>query len=270
MKRMNVRALTECSVMIALSVVLGFIEVAKMPYGGSVTVASMFPIVIAAYRHGLGWGMGAATANSLVQLISGVKYFSYFSTWQSVAALVLFDYVLAFAVFGLAGAFKKRMKQNLAISLGALFASVLRYACHVISGATIWAGLSIPTGAALVYSIGYNATYMIPETVILVAVSVYLGSVIDFKRAIPTPQRREKLDSRSLAYYSASGLSVLAALIADCALVFPSLQNAEDGSFDFSGFAAVPWLTVSLVTSIAIALAVVLMMLAKRRRSLEA
>ena len=78
MKKMNVRALTECSVMIALSVVLGFIKVAEMPYGGSVTLASMFPIVIVAYRHGLGWGIGAATANSLVQLISGIKYFSYF------------------------------------------------------------------------------------------------------------------------------------------------------------------------------------------------
>ena len=266
MKRMNVRALTECSVMIALSVVFGFIKVADMPYGGSVTIASMLPIVLVAYRHGLGWGMGAAMANSLVQLVSGVKYFSYFTTWQSVVALVLFDYILAFAVFGLAGAFKKRMKQNLAISLGALFASVLRYACHVISGATIWAGLSIPTGAALVYSIGYNATYMIPETVILVSVSVYLGSVIDFRRKRPTPIRRESMDSRALMLYSASGLSLLAALVADCALIFPSLQNAEDGSFDFSGFVNAPWLAVSLVTVAAFLISAVLVMLARRRK----
>ena len=163
MKKINVRALTECSVMIALSVVFGFIKVADMPYGGSVTIASMLPIVLVAYRHGFGWGMGAAVANSLVQLISGIKYFSYFTTWQSVVALVLFDYVLAFAVFGLAGIFKKKMKQNLAVAAGALLASVLRYACHVISGATIWAGLSIPTSAALIYSIGYNATYMNPS-----------------------------------------------------------------------------------------------------------
>ena len=78
MKRLNVRALTECSVMIALSVVLGFIKVADMPYGGSVTLASMLPIVIVAFRHGIGWGMGAAATNSLVQLITGIKYFSYF------------------------------------------------------------------------------------------------------------------------------------------------------------------------------------------------
>lgn len=271
MKKINVRALTECSVMIALSVVLGFIEIAKMPYGGSVTPASMFPIVIAAYRHGLGWGMGAAITNSLVQLISGVKYFSYFTTWQSILALILFDYVIAFAIFGIAGIFRKRVKQqSVAIALGALLASVIRYVCHVISGATIWAGLSIPTGAVLAYSLGYNATYMIPETIILVAVSVYLGSIVDFRRALPTRMKREELDSKGMLLYSLAGLSVLGALVADCAIIFPKLQNADDGSFTLASLGEVSWLAVGIVSAAALLVAVALVFLGKRRETSNA
>ena len=78
MKRINVRALTECSVMIALSVVLGFIKVADMPYGGSVTPASMLPVLILAYRHGTKWGIGSALVASLLQALLGLKNFSYF------------------------------------------------------------------------------------------------------------------------------------------------------------------------------------------------
>ena len=170
MKKTNIRALTESSIMIALSIVFGFVKLVDMPYGGSVTLASMLPIIIIAYRHGVGWGIGAALANSLVQLITGISYFSYFTTWQSIIALVLFDYIFAFAVFGLGGIFRGKLSQGAALSLGALLTSVVRYICHVISGATVWAGLSIPSGAALIYSFGYNATYMIPETLILLLV----------------------------------------------------------------------------------------------------
>jgi thiamine transporter len=252
--------------MIALSIVLGFIKVADMPYGGSVTVASMLPIVIVAYRHGLGWGIGAAITNSLVQLISGVSYFSFFSSWQSIVALILLDYVVAFAIFGFSGIFRKRMRQNLALSLGALLACVIRYACHVISGATIWVGLSIPSSAALIYSLGYNATYMIPETVILVAVALYLGSIVDFKRAIPTRMKAELIDSRALALYSSAGLAALGAVIADCALVFPHLQNAESGAFEIGGLASVSWLAVAIISGVALVACAVLVMLAKRAK----
>ena len=251
--------------MIALSIVLGFIKIADMPYGGSVTVASMIPIVIAAYRHGLKWGMGAAIANSAVQLFTGIKYFSYFTTWQSIVALILFDYLIAFAVFGLAGILRGRMKQNLALALGALGASVLRYICHVISGATIWMGISIPDGAAIAYSLGYNATYMIPETVILVSVAVYLGSVLDFTRDVPVRMHRETLDSRTMVYLSGAGLLTLGAIVTDCALVFPKLQNPESGAFYLGGLGEVSWLAFGIVSGACLGAAAALALVALKR-----
>ena len=92
--------LTECSIMIALSTVLSIVEIFRMPYGGSITLASMLPIVILAFRHGVGVGSGSALVASLIQLLLGLKNFQPFTTWQSIIALALFDYVLAFTVFG--------------------------------------------------------------------------------------------------------------------------------------------------------------------------
>ena len=45
--------LVECSVLIAMAFVLSFIKIIDMPYGGAVTAASMLPIILAGYRHGL-------------------------------------------------------------------------------------------------------------------------------------------------------------------------------------------------------------------------
>ena len=53
MKRKSnlVKRLTESSVMVALATVLSLLKLVEMPYGGSVTVASMLPVLIVSYRH---------------------------------------------------------------------------------------------------------------------------------------------------------------------------------------------------------------------------
>lgn len=70
--------------------------------------------------------------------------------------------------------------------MGAVLCGVLRYICHVISGCTVWAGLSIPTQAALLYSLAYNATYMVPETLVTVLGAWYLSRVLDVRGDRPT------------------------------------------------------------------------------------
>ena len=130
MERKNskqIRAMTECSIMIALSTVLSIIKIIDMPYGGSVTVASMLPIIIAVYRHGWAWGLGAALVNSAIQLLLGLGTLSYFTTWQSIVAIILLDYIVAFGVFALASVFKKiEKRQSYALLYGTLLCSFLR------------------------------------------------------------------------------------------------------------------------------------------------
>ena len=262
MKSKNGRGLqiiTECSIMIALSAVLSVFKLFEMPYGGSITLASFLPIVVIAYRHGLRYGLPTALCASLIQMLLGLKNFSYFTSWQSIVALAVLDYVVAFACFGLCGIFKKWIKeQNLAMVLGATLASVIRYVCHVVSGATVWAGLSIPTEAALGYSLSYNATYMIPETIILLLTTAYLGSALDFRQRLPMRMRNERLDTASAYSLIGAGLAVLAALITDTILVFSRLQDSDTGEFVITSLASVNWLAVGIVTGVGIIIAGVL------------
>ena len=264
----NILVLTECSIMIALSSVLSVVKLFEMPYGGSITLAAMLPIVILSYRHGIRVGLAAALVESVIQLFMGLSTFSYFSTWQSLLALALLDYLIAFLLFGLAGAFKGRIKnQSTAMTVGAACASIGRYLCHVISGATIWAGLSIPTEAALLYSLSYNATYMIPESIILVLSCAYIGASLDFGQKIPTRIRSERIDALSSYLYIGAGGIVLAGLITDTVLVFSRLQNADDGEFFIQGLESVNWIAFAIVSAITLALSAAFVIIAKRREA---
>lgn len=257
--------LTECSIMIALATVLSVIQIFEMPYGGSVTLASMLPIVIVAYRHGVLIGSGSALAASVIQLLLGMKNFYYFSTWQSIIALAVFDYLLAFTVFGLVGLLRGKIKnQSAEMAIGALIASVIRYLCHVISGATIWAGLSIPTEAALVYSLSYNATYMIPDALVLVLSAAYIGASLDFTKRIPKRIHAEHAPVASYCYIGA-GLAALAALITDTGLVFSKLQNAESGELSMAGMGDVNWVAFAIVTAIAAVVVAALILFGKSK-----
>ncbi len=49
--------------MIAMATVLSMVKIFTMPQGGSVTLASMVPLILVSYRHGLKWGAGTAFAH---------------------------------------------------------------------------------------------------------------------------------------------------------------------------------------------------------------
>ena len=262
--------MTECSIMVALSTVLSLVKIIDMPYGGSVTIASMLPIIIAVYRHGAVWGLGTALVNSSIQLLLGLNNLSYFTTWQSIVAIILLDYIVAFGVFSLAGIFRKvEKRQNYALLYGAVLCCVLRYVCHVISGATVWAGLSIPTQAALLYSLSYNATYMLPETIVLAAVTAYLTSIVDFKANIPTRIKSIKMEAKEMYSMLGAGLIILATIVTDICLVFPHLQDPESGEFVFSYIKNTNFTALGIISGIGIIGAFALIVFAKTSRKTE-
>ena len=263
MKKTNTIALTEAGIMIALSTVLSMFKLLELPYGGSVTIASMLPILIYSYRHGLLYGMGAGLTTSLIQLLLGLKNFSYFTSWQSIIALGLFDYVLAFSVFGIAALFRKRMPYRPALITAALVSSAFRYVCHTVSGATIWAGLSIPEAAAIIYSLSYNATYMIPETIVLVASVIYMTSAVDFSHTTPRRTAMKGTSNAPYAYRVFAGLSVLVAVFVDTRIVFRELQGVT-GEFAITALSGVNWLAVAIVSAVCTAIAALLLVFAKR------
>ena len=264
--RERTKKMAECALMIAFATVLSVIPLAHLPYGGSITVASMLPIVLISYRRGLGWGMGAGLVFGVIQQLLGLSNLSYFTTWQSIVAIILLDYLIAFGVVGLGGLFRRSpFSQRHALALGSLFVSVLRYLCHVVSGATVWAGLSIPTEAALGYSLAYNATYMIPEAVVLVLAAFYLGGVLDFGSEELRRLAPARGGSRAKAWLGAgAGLAVTFALVFDTVAVFSRLQSPETGELDLTRLATVPWTGIILVSLSCAFVATLLLLCAKR------
>lgn len=188
----------ESGLMIALAAILSMLKLFQLPYGGSVTVMSMLPMILISYRYGIKWGSLVCFAYSLVQLFQGMAEGSLKGlTLGAFFGCMLLDYLLAFTALCLGGAFKGKIKSDgIAIGAGTLLACLVRYLCHICSGYLFFGDYAewffleagFPGGEAvfsmfsgkmlaLVYSVIYNATFMIPEMIITTAVAVILAKV---------------------------------------------------------------------------------------------
>jgi len=164
-----------CSILIAIATVLSIIPPFRMPFGGEATIASMVPIIIIPYLFGLRYGLISSLVFSVIQMILGAQNFGFLApTFTNFALIALFDYIIAFGVLGLGRQFSK----NVVIGGGIVIA--LRYVSHVISGAILWGQFATTAQLAhgvWVYSLVYNATYMVPEFIISVIVLAVLARV---------------------------------------------------------------------------------------------
>ncbi len=161
----------ECAILIALSVVLSLVKIWQMPLGGAVTLVSMLPVCIISLRYGLKWGFLSSCVYALIQLFFGITMDGLLGWGLTTGMLIgcmLFDYVLAFFVLGIAGIFRK--KGQTGAYAGIALAMVLRFASHFVSGYVIFTNLeqwelfgSLFEGAPVLYSICYNGMYMLPE-----------------------------------------------------------------------------------------------------------
>lgn len=172
-KTTNTNAIAFGGLCIAASFVLSFVKL-SLAYGGSITLASMVPLFIYCYVFGVGKGLLVGIIYGLLQFIQGPYFLS--------VPQFLLDYILPFASVAVAGVFKKFMPKMSGIICGAVLYSVLRLAFHVASGIIFfnlgWVVESLPLFGdtagmgGFIYSLIYNAIYMVPETALLVLVLV--------------------------------------------------------------------------------------------------
>lgn len=262
------------AMLIGLSVALGFVKLVDLPYGGSITMASLLPLMIIAYRYDLSWGFLCGLVYGIIKMFLGMSNFSYVTGAVSVVALALLDYLLAYGAISLS-ALSKRFTDNqpAAFFWGALIAGGARYLCHVISGATVWAGLSVPTLSALRYSLIYNATYMLPETLVMLIAGFYLATVLDFSaprlsvyrgtHALMKSNTRRVFELVPLCL----GLFIAAIAIYDISTIFSKLQDAESGEFTFRSIHSLPWEIIIIVSIIAFVISLVLLFVERSRRA---
>lgn len=175
----TIQMLTESAIMLALAVILNEFTPIKFPFGGSVTFFSQLPILIIGYRYGIKQGLLTGFLMGIIEMLFGLKNFSYVTGIGSYLILIFADYIVAFSVLGLGAMFKNKIK-NQALSLAASGAvvSVLRFICHFISGATIWGGYA-DGKPVLLYSLTYNGGFMLPELIITVVGALAVGSLLD-------------------------------------------------------------------------------------------
>ena len=188
MSQTMTRKLTESALFIAIATVLSMIKI-DLPFGGGVTIVSMLPIVLISHRWGWKWGLLTAFVYSVIQLLFGLDNVGYASSFGMALGIILLDYVIAYTVLGLSGAFDTVLGKNrksLAVGIAVTF--VLRFLCHLITGAWIW-GVWMPETFMnmtmtnpWVYSFLYNGWYMLAELVVteIVAMLIYqpLGKYI--------------------------------------------------------------------------------------------
>ena len=190
--------------MIALGSILSMLKLYELPFGGTVTVASMVPVVLVGYIYGVKWGLFTSFIYSVLQLILGVatgivsRMFLPGDEQMVLTAAIsicVLDYILAYVMLGFGGVFKGKMKsKQMEIVLGAALCIFLCWVMHTLSGfifygawaewffsdaATGLAQIPALTGfcnwvlstmngktLALFYSMVYNGAYMLPELVI--------------------------------------------------------------------------------------------------------
>ena len=170
----NSKQLVFCAISIALAFVTSYIKFARLPFGGSITLFSMFFICFAGYLYGAKVGIFTGIAYGLLQFLQDPYLYS--------VGQFFLDYPLAFACLGMAGFCKN---QKFGLQKGIFLGVFGRYLCHVISG-YIFFGMYAPEGMnPLVYTLGYNMTYIVPE---LIATLVVV-SIPAVKRALAQVQR---------------------------------------------------------------------------------
>lgn len=177
----NTKFVVEAGIMLALAFVLSSFTLFKMPQGGSVTLASMLPLLFVAFRWGAVRGVVVGVVFGILQWILG----------GYVIGIVqgILDYPLAFGCIGLAGLASNSL-QGGKLSKGivqavasAVFATALRYACYVASGVIFfyeYAGEKNP----FIYSLEYNL-FLLPDLAIAILVLAIIWEPL--ARLLPKP-----------------------------------------------------------------------------------
>jgi len=182
----TVLAMVETAILVALSTVLSMISLFTLPMGGTLTPASMLPVIFNGLRNGPKWGFAGSVVFAGVQmLLSIAKVVSWGLTPLVLIVCIGVDYLLAYIVLGVAGFFAG--KSRTACVVGTAVAIALRFLCHFITGITIWAEWVDGFWPVIRYSLFYNGSYMGLELVLTCVIMAALVNVPQIRKLLHIP-----------------------------------------------------------------------------------
>lgn len=173
--RFTTNMLINVALMLALTIVLHQLRIFHMPQGGSITLGAMVPLLFLSYRYGAGIGCLAGFLYGMVNLMQDAFILH--------PLQVLFDYPLPYMVLALSAALPGRFYA------GAVLAFTARFLCHYISGVVFFGAYAPPDTSPYLYSLVFNATYLVPEALIC----LLLLRILPVSRLLDAMDRRTPL-----------------------------------------------------------------------------
>ena len=168
--------LINVALMLALTIVLHQLRLFHMPQGGSVTLGAMVPLLFLTYRYGAGIGCLAGFLYGMINLMQDAFILH--------PVQVLFDYPLPYMALAVAATVPGRYYTGAALAFAA------RFLCHYISGIVFFGSYAPPEMSPYLYSLVFNATYLVPEAVICLLLL----------RVLPVPRLLAAMDQRTPLY----------------------------------------------------------------------
>lgn len=172
-KNLGVRVITYSAICIAVAMILSNVKLFSMPQGGTVTACSMIFVSLVGFWFGPVAGITAGVAYGFLQLALGAYV-------VHPLQLVL-DYPLAFGLLGLSGFFAGK---KFGLYTGYIVGALGRLMISTISGFVFFASYAPEGMNPVIYSLGYNASYIIPEmiiTLILLSVPALRWAIVKIK-----------------------------------------------------------------------------------------
>ncbi|MBE5747899.1 MAG: energy-coupled thiamine transporter ThiT [Clostridiales bacterium] len=187
----NSRALAYAGICVAMSYALSYIKLWDMPAGGSVTLVSLFPVMLYAYIFGMKKGVFVGFVYGTLQALQ--------DPWIIHPAQFLLDYPIAFSAVGLAGIFRSlhalRKAPQVKFALGACLAGTMRFVCHVLSGALAFEAYAEGQNV-WAYSLGYNA-YVFIDVALVVVAGIFVLSSKTFVKTLLSLQNSKTTPTES-------------------------------------------------------------------------
>ena len=161
--------LAEAAILIALAAALHLVRLFQLPFGGSITLGSMIPILLFSLRRGAKPGILAGTMFGFIVLIEEPFIFHPFQ--------VFLDYPLAFGLLGLAGIFKRNPIAGVAVAISG------RFVAHYLSGIIFFAEFAPEGINPYLYSALYNGSFLSVEFAIsgILIYSLFKRGILEWK-----------------------------------------------------------------------------------------
>lgn len=175
------RCIAFAGITIALSFALSYIKFFEMPQGGSITLASLLPVMLFAYVYGPKKGLLVGFIYGILQAVQDAYIIH--------PAQFLLDYPIAFSMVAFAGVFAniKALDKvpQVKFALGAVLAGALRFFSHVLSGVFAFSAYAIDSGATnyWIYSLAYNS-FVFVDLILVIVVGAILFSSKAFNKSL--------------------------------------------------------------------------------------